>query len=213
MALISFPVQFHFIRFFQWFTVDFSFSTQDCFIPLWKVFHSIFHSSVASFHSFIYSHPGLFHSIFHSAWQIFHSFISSLPWAISFNISFRMAGLSFIHFILAMGYFILCGRFFIHSFHPCPGLFHSAWQVFHSLVSSLPWDISFHMAGFSFIGFIPALGYFILCVLQFFLFCFVYLWLFIIFRSESWRCRFDSLLFDLYRCHTIDSLHCRSTDS
>ena len=55
-------------------------------------------------------------------------------------------------------------------------------------------------------------------VLQFFLFCFVYLWLFIIFRSESWRCRFDSLLFDSllfdsYRCHTIDSLHCRSTDS
>ena len=50
-------------------------------------------------------------------------------------------------------------------------------------------------------------------VLQFFLFCFVYLCLFIIFRSESWRCRFDSLLFDSYRCHTIGSLHCRSTDS
>ena len=48
-------------------------------------------------------------------------------------------------------------------------------------------------------------------VLQFFLFCFVYLWLFIIFRSESWRCHFDSLLFDSYRCHTgvvyiVDSL-------
>ena len=42
-------------------------------------------------------------------------------------------------------------------------------------------------------------------LLQFFLFCFVYLCLFIIFRSESWRCRFDSLLFDSYRCHTIDS--------
>ena len=50
-------------------------------------------------------------------------------------------------------------------------------------------------------------------VLWFFLFCFVYLCLFIIFRSESWRCRFDSLLFDSYHCHTIDSLHCRSTDS
>src|SRR5580692_4577196 len=50
-------------------------------------------------------------------------------------------------------------------------------------------------------------------VLQFFLFCFVYLCLFIIFRSESWRCHFDSLLFDSYHCHTIDSLHCRSTDS
>ena len=50
-------------------------------------------------------------------------------------------------------------------------------------------------------------------VLQFFLFCFVYLCLFIIFRSESWRCRFDSLLFDSYHCHTIDSLHCHSTDS
>ena len=42
-------------------------------------------------------------------------------------------------------------------------------------------------------------------VLQFFLFCFVYLCLFIIFRSESWHCCFDSLLFDSYRCHTIDS--------
>ena len=42
-------------------------------------------------------------------------------------------------------------------------------------------------------------------LLQFFLFCFVYLCLFIIFRSESWRCRFDSLLFDSYCCHTIDS--------
>ena len=42
-------------------------------------------------------------------------------------------------------------------------------------------------------------------VLQFFLFCFVYLWLFIIFRSESWRCHFNSLLFDSYHCHTIDS--------
>ena len=42
-------------------------------------------------------------------------------------------------------------------------------------------------------------------VLWFFLFCFVYLCLFIIFRSESWCCRFDSLLFDSYRCHTIDS--------
>ena len=42
-------------------------------------------------------------------------------------------------------------------------------------------------------------------VLRFFLFCFVYLCLFIIFRSESWRCHFDSLLFDSYRCHTIDS--------
>ena len=42
-------------------------------------------------------------------------------------------------------------------------------------------------------------------LLRFFLFCFVYLCLFIIFRSESWRCRFDSLLFDSYRCHTIDS--------
>ena len=41
--------------------------------------------------------------------------------------------------------------------------------------------------------------------LQFFLFCFVYLCLFIIPRSESWRCCFDSLLFDSYRCHTIDS--------
>ena len=50
-------------------------------------------------------------------------------------------------------------------------------------------------------------------LLQFFLFCFVYLCLFIIFRSESWCCCFDSLLFDSYRCHTIDSLHCRSTDS
>ena len=50
-------------------------------------------------------------------------------------------------------------------------------------------------------------------VIQIFLFCFVYLCLFIIFRSESWRCRFDSLLFDSYHCHTIDSLHCRSTDS
>ena len=47
----------------------------------------------------------------------------------------------------------------------------------------------------------------------FFLFCFVYLCLFIIFRSESWCCRFDSLLFDSYCCHTIDSLHCHSTDS
>ena len=45
----------------------------------------------------------------------------------------------------------------------------------------------------------------ILSVLRFFLICFVYLCLFIIFRSESWRCRFDSLLFDSYRCHTIDS--------
>ena len=42
-------------------------------------------------------------------------------------------------------------------------------------------------------------------VLRFFLFCFVYLCLFIIFRSESWCCRFDSLLFDSYCCHTIDS--------
>ena len=42
-------------------------------------------------------------------------------------------------------------------------------------------------------------------VLRFFLFCFVYLCLFIIFRSESWHCCFDSLLFDSYRCHTIDS--------
>ena len=48
-------------------------------------------------------------------------------------------------------------------------------------------------------------------VLQFFLFCFVYLCLFI-FRSESWHCHFDSLLFDSYHCHTIDSWHCRSTD-
>ena len=38
-----------------------------------------------------------------------------------------------------------------------------------------------------------------------FSYCFVYLCLFIIFRSESWRCRFDSLLFDSYHCHTIDS--------
>ena len=44
-----------------------------------------------------------------------------------------------------------------------------------------------------------------LLVLQFFLFCFVYLCLFIIFRSESWCCHFDSLLFDSYRCNTIDS--------
>ena len=44
-----------------------------------------------------------------------------------------------------------------------------------------------------------------LVVSQLFLFCFVYLCLFIIFRSESWRCHFDSLLFDSYRCHTIDS--------
>ena len=29
--------------------------------------------------------------------------------------------------------------------------------------------------------------------------------LFIIFRSESWHCGFDSLLFDSYCCHTIDS--------
>ena len=36
-------------------------------------------------------------------------------------------------------------------------------------------------------------------VLQFFLFCLVYLCLFIIFRSESWCCCFDSLLFD--HCH------------
>ena len=43
--------------------------------------------------------------------------------------------------------------------------------------------------------------------------CFVYLCLFIIFRSESWCCCFDSLLFESYHCHTIDSLHCRSTDS
>ena len=50
-------------------------------------------------------------------------------------------------------------------------------------------------------------------VLRFFLFCFVYLCRFIISRSESWHCRFDSLLLDSYRCHTIDSLHCRSTDS
>ena len=50
-------------------------------------------------------------------------------------------------------------------------------------------------------------------LLQFFLFCFVYLCHFIIFRSESWRCHFDSLLFDSYHCHTIDSQHCRSTDS
>ena len=42
-------------------------------------------------------------------------------------------------------------------------------------------------------------------LLRFFLFCFVYLCLFIIFRSESWRCCFDSPLFDSYRCHTIDS--------
>ena len=38
-----------------------------------------------------------------------------------------------------------------------------------------------------------------------FLFCFVYLCLFIIFRSESWCCHIDSLLFDSYHCHTIDS--------
>ena len=50
-------------------------------------------------------------------------------------------------------------------------------------------------------------------VLGFFLFCLVYLCLFIIFRSESWRCRFDSLPLDSYHCHTIDSLHCHSTDS
>ena len=50
-------------------------------------------------------------------------------------------------------------------------------------------------------------------VLRFFLFCFVYLSLFITFRSESWCCRFDSLLFDSYHCHTIDSLHYHSTDS
>ena len=50
-------------------------------------------------------------------------------------------------------------------------------------------------------------------LLRFFLFCFVYLCLFTIFRSESWRCHFHSLLFDSYRCHTIDSLHCHSTDS
>ena len=47
-------------------------------------------------------------------------------------------------------------------------------------------------------------------VLQFFLFCLVYLCLFTIFRSESWHCHFDSLLFDSllfdsYLCHTIDS--------
>ena len=42
-------------------------------------------------------------------------------------------------------------------------------------------------------------------LLRFFSFCFVYLCLFIIFRSESWCCRFDSLLFDSYCCHTIDS--------
>ena len=42
-------------------------------------------------------------------------------------------------------------------------------------------------------------------MLRFFLFCFVYLCLFIIFRSESWCCCFDSLLFDSYCCHTIDS--------
>ena len=45
---------------------------------------------------------------------------------------------------------------------------------------------------------------YIMLVLQFFLFCFVYLCLFIISRSESWCCHFDSLLFDSYRCHTID---------
>ena len=45
-------------------------------------------------------------------------------------------------------------------------------------------------------------------VLQFFLFCFVYLSLFIIFRSESWHCRFDSLLFDSYllRLQTIKTI-------
>ena len=48
-------------------------------------------------------------------------------------------------------------------------------------------------------------GTWIVFVLRFFLFCFVYLCLFIIFRCESWRCRFDSLLFDSYHCHTIDS--------
>ena len=42
-------------------------------------------------------------------------------------------------------------------------------------------------------------------LLRFFLFCFVYLCLFIIFRSESWCCCFDSLLLDSYHCHTIDS--------
>ena len=46
--------------------------------------------------------------------------------------------------------------------------------------------------------------------LDFVMICFVYLCLFIIFRSESWHCRFDSLLFDSYRCHTIDSLHCHT---
>ena len=41
----------------------------------------------------------------------------------------------------------------------------------------------------------------IMQLLQFFLFCFVYLCLLIVFRSESWRCRFDSLLFDSYRLY------------
>ena len=127
-------IPFHWIS--QWFMVDFSFSIQD-----WP---GLFHSSVTgiSFNIsflcgklFIHSHPRLFHSIFHSGWQIFYSFISSLPWAISFNISFCMAGFSFIHFIPALGYFIPHGRFFIYSFHPCPGIFHSTRQVFHKCLS------------------------------------------------------------------------------
>ena len=45
-------------------------------------------------------------------------------------------------------------------------------------------------------------------VLRFFLFCFVYLCLFIIFRSESWHCRFDSLLSGNRQCaHLPNGLH------
>ena len=135
-------------------------------IPFYQVFSMIYGR-------FLILYPGLFHSSMEGIsfnisflcgkFSFIHSFS---PWVISFNISFCMADFSFIYFILALGYFIQYfiphGRFIIHSFHPCHGIFHSVWQVFHSFTSSLPWDISFCVAGFSFIHFILALGYFIL---------------------------------------------------
>ena len=91
------------ISYCVWMKIFFSFIHGNClilyFIPLWQVFHSLFHYFILLWHVFhLLSHscPGLFHSLSHSSVASFSFIISFLPWIISFNISF------------------LCGRFFIH---------------------------------------------------------------------------------------------------
>ena len=98
----------------------FSFIHGNClilyFIPLWQIFHSLFHYFILLWHVFHLlsnSCPGLFHSLSHSSVVSF-----------SFIISF-LCGMFFIHYlILALAYFI---QYFI-----------PLWQIFHSSSHSYP---------------------------------------------------------------------------